>query len=187
MKNLLVSLLLFCSTSAAYAQALQPNWEDALQSELAQFKACEQEMVNNINTCNQFIGKTLKTVYKVNDFYAADLGRHMIVSEMATYLEESGKWSLLGHAYEQTALNQAQANANKSKAVVALYLNEEGIGLISLILPGELNASGTWGFRVPNSAAFFISDPEKSYVGKGLSYSFDRSLLKDVKLYSRNY
>lgn len=186
MKNIFLILLLLLS-AAAYSQKLNSTWENSLKNELEQFKACEQEQTTGVNPCNYFIGQALNTVYKVNDFYAADLGRHMLVNEIVYHLKGSKEWTLLGHGYEQNALKEAQAYANASKAVVAVYLNEEGIGLVSLILPGELVASGTWGFRVPNSAAFFINNPEKSYVGKGLSYSFDRSLLKEVYLYGRNY
>lgn len=66
-------------------------------------------------------------------------------------------------------------------------MGEDGIGLVSLILPGEMKPSGTWGSQVPNSASFSVHQPAKSYVGKGLSYSFERKMLKDVQLFSRNY
>lgn len=186
MKKTFLFVLLFCS-SFVFAQGVQPKWEETLSSEVEQFKACEQTTENGINSCNYFIGQALSTVYKINDFYAGDLGRHMLVGEIAQFLDENKQWTLIGHGYEQTALNEAQAHTNAGKAVVALYLNEEGIGLISLILPGSLIPSGTWGLEVPNSASFIINDPEKSYVGKGLSYSFDRKLLKGVMLYARNY
>lgn len=186
MKNTLVILLWFCS-AAASAQGVHSKWEEALNSELEQFKTCEQTMVNGINSCNYFIGQALKTVYKINDFYAPDLDRYMLAGEIGRHLEENKQWTLLGHGYEQTVLKEAQGYANAGKAVVAIYLNEEDIGLVSLILPGTMKESGTWGFQVPNSAAFMINDPEKSYVGKGLSYSFDRKLLKGVMLYGRSY
>lgn len=186
MKNILI-LVLLISSAALHAQQIQPNWEESLKSELEQFKACEQKMINGINACNPFIGQTLQTVYQINDFYAPDLGRHLLVSEIFQYLKDSKQWTLLGHGYEQKALNGAQANANASKAAVAVYLNQEGLGFVSLILPGEMKISGTWGCQVPNSAAFFIENPEKSYVGKGLSYSFDRKTLKEVLLFGRNY
>lgn len=111
----------------------------------------------------------------------------MVVGEIAEYLESSSQWTLLGHAYEQEALNKAQNYANTRKAAVAVYLNEEGLGHVSFILPGDMNPSGSWGFNVPNSASFFMSTPQKSYVDKGLSYAFDRSLIKDVLIYGRNY
>lgn len=186
MKNILILAMLFYSV-ALQAQKAHPKWEEKLRSELEEFKACEQKMVNGINSCNPFTGQGLQSVYQINDFYAPDLGRHMLVSEIFQYLKEGRQWTLLGRGYEQQALNGAQEYANAGKAVVAIYLNNEGLGLVSLILPGEMKESGTWGCQVPNSAAFFIETPEKSYVGKGLSYAFDRKTLKEVLLFGRNY
>jgi hypothetical protein len=158
-----------------------------LNRDLEQFMACDNVVAAGINPCNRFIGGSLSSVYKINDFYSKGLGRYMLVSEIATYLSGNQKWSLLGKGFEQKALVQAQELANTGKAVVAIYLNNEGIGHVSIILPGELKPSGTWGFQVPNSASFFISTPERSYVGKGLSYAFERPLLNGVLLYARNY
>ncbi len=172
---------------AGYAQQLNPQWKEKLERDLTEFQACDQQLVNGINTCNPFIGKSLTTVYKVNDFYSAELGRFMLVSEIVDYLKDNKQWKLLGHGYEQEVLKEAQSFANSNKAVVAVYLNEENIGLLSLILPGEMKTSGTWSCKVPNSAAFIIGSPEKSYIEKGLSYSFDRKILKSVLLYGRSY
>ncbi|WP_017729703.1 hypothetical protein [Nafulsella turpanensis] len=169
------------------AQQLSSQWEMNLRDELVQFKACQKEVNNGINPCNEYIGQAVKAVYQLNDFYAAGKGRYMLVSEISHFLEESDQWVFLGHAYEEEALNKAQLYANENKAAVAVYLNEEGIGLVSIILPGEMKNSGTWGLPVPNSAAFFVYDPARSYIGKSLSYAFERRLLKEVRLYGRQY
>lgn len=133
------------------------------------------------------MGSALSTVYKIDDFYSKELGRHMLVSEISSFLKSSQKWKALGYAYDQKALTEAQTLANAKTAVVAIYLNAEGIGHVSIIVPGELRLSGTWGFPVPNSASMFPGHPEKSYVDKALSYSFEKSHLKNVLLYARNY
>ena len=73
------------------------------------------------------------------------------------------------------------------KAVVALYMTPSGAGHVAIILPGELQPSGSWGLNVPNSASFLMMEPQRSYVGKGLSYAFAKTHLKDVVLYARNY
>lgn len=159
-----------------------------LNRDLEQFKACNSgATVKGINPCNKFIGSALTTIYNINDFYSKEQGRHMLVSEISSYLSGNTSWNLLGKGFDQQALTKAQEIANAGKAVVAIYLNSEGIGHISIILPGELKPSGTWGFMVPNSASFFISDPAKSYVGKGLSYAYERPQLNGVLLYARNY
>ena len=179
------STLLF-QLSDVFGQGLNNNWKQDLNNSLQQFKSCENTSENGINTCNKFIGGMLKTVYKVNDFYSQTSGRYMRVSEIAAFLEENKRWKLLGHAYEQDALDQAQSHANTKKPAIAVYLDEENIGHVSLILPGELKPSGSWGFNVPNSASFFINQPENSYIGKGLSYAFKRNMIKEVLLYARN-
>ena len=174
-------LLLF---APSYGQTLNNNWEQELAASLKQFMKCTN---SGGTACNNYVGESLTKVYKVNDFYSSKLGRYMMVSEIEKYLAEEGKWTLLGHVYDQKTLTEAQQSANSKKAVVALYTNDEGIGHISLILPGELHTSGSWGLKVPNSASFFANQPENSYIGKGLSYAFGKNMIKDVVLYVRNY
>ena len=186
MKNyIIIAFCLFCSLS--YGQSINSHWSRTLNNELEQFKTCENIASTGISPCNKFVGGALSTVYNINDFYSKELGRHMLISEISDFLKNSNKWTLLGHAYEQEALNEAQNYANARKAAVAVYISEEGTGHVSLILPGEMNPSGSWRFKVPNSASFFLSTPEKSYVDKGLSYAFERNLIKEVLLYGRNY
>lgn len=180
------SFTLLFQLSASYGQSLNNNWKQELTSSLQEFKNCENTAAEGINPCNKFVGAMLKTVYRNNDFYSKSSGRYMLVSEIAKFLEGSSEWKLLGHGYEQDALDQAQKYANTKKAAVAVYLDEENIGHVSLILPGELKPSGSWGFNVPNSASFFLSKPENSYIGKGLSYAFKRNMLKGVLLYARS-
>lgn len=181
------TIIVFFFYSLSYSQSINSNWKQELTNEFDQFRACENTAETGINPCNKFIGRSLRTVYKVNDFYAKELGRYMLVSEIEGFLKDSKRWTLLGHGYEQEALNKAQDYANAKKAVVAVYLNEENLGHLAIILPGALQPSGSWGFQVPNSAAYFMSEPEKSYMNKGLSYSFPRNLIKEVLIYGRNY
>ena len=186
MKNYIILVFSLCY-SLSYGQSINSQWKQALNNELEQFKACENTAATGTNPCNKFVGSALSTVYNINDFYSKTLGRHMLIGEIADFLKDNNQWTLLGHAYEQEALNEAQNYANARKAAVAVFINEEGIGHVSLILPGELSPSGSWGFKVPNSASFFLSTPEKSYMDKGLSYAFERNLIKEVLLYGRNY
>lgn len=180
------TLALLFSLLTVHGQSLNTQWQQELNNSLQQFKNCENVPVNGINPCNKFVGGMLKTVYNINDFYSQESGRYMRVSEIAEFLKDNQQWQLLGHAYEQQALDQAQNHANTKKAVVAVYLDTDNIGHVSLIIPGELKPSGSWGFNVPNSASFFLSQPENSYVGKGLSYAFKRNMIKEVLLYARN-
>jgi len=183
----LVGLLLIQSTSNG--QSINPSWEQDLNTSLKEFQSCRNTntVVQGISPCNKFLGQSLKTVYKIDDFYSKEMGRYMLVSEIADFLDKSDKWTLLGHAYEQNILNEAQSLANSKNAVVAIYLNSDDIGHISVILPGEIKPSGSWGFQVPNSVSFFSSEPENSYVNKGLSYAFGRNIIMKVLIYKRNY
>ena len=178
-------LLTLAGATITHGQNLNSSWKKSLDESLKSFIDCESNG-QSTTPCTNFVGETVNTVYQVNDFYSQKLGRYMLVNETAQYLESNPKWKQLGKAYEQNALKEAQQYANSGKAVVAIYLNDQGVGHMALILPGELQPSGSWGLSVPNSASFLTSDAEKSYVGKGLSYAFPRNILKDVVIYSRN-
>lgn len=164
------------------AQSLNNNWSSELTEILRQFTACDESI-----DCSQFSGKSLHSVYKVNDFFSSQQKRYMQGLEIVDFLKGSTKWKMIGHAYQQDVLKEAQQHANNKMAVVALYHDDSGASHVALILPGELQASGSWGLQVPNSASFLLADPARSYVGKGLSYAFAKHHLKDVVIFVRSY
>lgn len=182
--NKLVTLfpIIFFASLACGAQSLNSNWTSDLETELKEFTSCDDDM-----DCSEFSGRILQTVYKLNDFYQPQEKRFMNVAEIIAFLQDSKSWTMLGHAYQQDVLNQAQQYANSKKAVIAVYPGANGVGHVALILPGELQPSGSWGLSVPNSASFLTMDPAKSYVGKGLSYAFTKHHLKDLVIFARNY
>ena len=110
----------------------------------------------------------------------------MTGTEITEFLENSSQWTKIGFAYTQQNLTKAQELANSGKAVVAIYIGEDNLGHVSIILPGELTTSGSWGLKVPNSASFFMNTPQQSYLNKPLSYAFTRNMIKNVIIYSRN-
>ena len=169
----------------AKAQSINENWKQELAKAVAEFKSCKQDVADNVNPCSKFTGESLKTVYKLDDFYSAELKRYLTGSEIVKFLEGSSKWTKSGSALNQETLNMAQNNANKSIAVVAVYADEDGLGHVALILPGELSTSGTWSRNVPNCASFFMNTPEKSFSEKGLSYAFSKSMINKVIIYTR--
>ncbi|MBL3658340.1 hypothetical protein [Fulvivirga sediminis] len=181
--DFLFILLFVLLSSVAFSQQINTNWNTDLEEALSAFHDCENESED----CYQYIGKSLATVYKVNDFYSKANSTYMPVAEIHEYLSNNNAWSELGPAYSQDALQKAQQKANDKKAVVAVYINNEGLGHVALILPGSLQPSGSWGLQVPNAASFFAKDPSRSFINKGLSYAFGKSIIKDVKLYTRNY
>ena len=180
-KSVFVSFFLLASSSLM-GQSLNPNWNTDLKNSLQQFLSCQ----GGSQSCAKFIGESLNTVYKVNDFYSVKSGRYMLPGEIATFLKESKQWKMLGPSYDQKVLTQAQEHANAKKAVVAVYMNESGIGHVVVIVPGQVERSGSWGLDVPNAASFFPTQPDKSFVGKGLSFAFGKTMLKDVQIYARN-
>ncbi len=183
--TLISTVFILMCTTLAQSQTLNNNWKQSLDESLKSFMACKDNGAA-INPCSKYVGESVNTVYQVNDFYSQKLGRYMLIEEIAEYLKGDTKWKTLGKAFNQDALKEAQQAANSKKGVVAIYLNSSGVGHMALILPGELQPSGSWGMSVPNSASFLLSDSGKSYVAKGLSYAFPRNVLMDVLLYVRN-
>jgi hypothetical protein len=185
-KTFSIFTVALCCTLSSYGQSLNENWEQDLANSMTQFMNCATTSPDK-SQCSSFISESLVKVYKVNAFYSDKLKRHLQIYEISKSMIDGGSWTLLGYAYDQKALNEAQKCANANKAVIAVYTTVSGGKHIALILPGKLDYSGSWGFNVPNSASFFFDDPAKSYVGKGLSYAFAKNMIKDVALYCRKY
>ncbi len=181
-----VSLIMLLSFSTSFGQSLNENWKKDLSVSLEQFLTCTSSTGEKYQ-CSTFIGESISKVYKTNAFFSEKLSRYLRINEIPKSLGESGQWTSLGYAYDQEALAKAQNSANAHKAVIAVYTTPTGIGHIAVILPGKLQYSGSWGFNVPNAASFSFADAGKSFVDKGLSYAFAKSMIKDVVLYSRNY
>ena len=181
--RLITTGLLLSGVPSLYGQSLNANWSSDLKTSLEQFLSCTA--IPGSKECTKFLGESLQTVYKVNDFYSKS--QYMNSTEIAAFLKSSKQWSKIGHAYEQNILKEAQDQANKKKAVVAEYTNEAGIGHVVVITPGKLQSSGSWGLSVPNAASFFLPQPSKSFVDKSLAFAFAKAQLKDVVIYVRNY
>ena len=103
---------------------------------------------------------------------------------VANYIKKSSNWKLLGDASSQDILKQAQDAANNNKAVVALMASDNGADHIAVIAPGSLVNCGKVGLKCPNSISFFVNNPDKSFSGKPLAYSF--KTLDGIKIYARN-
>jgi hypothetical protein len=179
-------LLAALFSGTTYGQSVNPNWKQELSTSLEDFLKCTGSPSDG-KSCTKFIAESLRKVYKINDFYTQNTGQYMTVNEITSFVKNSEQWALLGHSYEQTTLATAQTHANAKKAVIAVYQNASGIGHVALIVPGELRPSGSWGLNVPAAASFLPTEPEKSFVDKGLSYGFAKNMLKDVLIYVRNY
>lgn len=179
-------LVLIIIVTSSNAQSINSNWKKDMSALLEKFMTCTSSGSDSY-TCSAFISESINKVYKVNGLYSDKSKRYLQLKEIAKNFDDASQWTQLGHAYDQKVLSDAQDLANANKAVVAVYKTADGVSHIALILPGEIQFSGTWNFKVPNSASFVLNDPSKSYVGKGLSYAFSRTMIKDVFLYVKKY
>ena len=161
-----ITLIFLSFAVLTFGQSINNNWKEELSKSIEAFKKCDQTFVNGVNPCSKYIGEAVKTVYQVNDFYSQESVRYLTGTEIIEYLKSGDQWKLLGYGYDQKALSEAQDYANSNKAVVAVYLSDEQIGHVSLILPGKLIKSGSWGFDVPNSVSFFIKSDFSCHITK---------------------
>jgi hypothetical protein len=183
----LLSIIFFTFSTFAFAQSINANWRTELTKSVEESKTCQNTQSSNYNPCTKYISESLNIVYGLNDFYSEQFNRDLTGTEITKYLETNDSWMPIGPAYDQSNLDEAQKLSNAGNAVVAVYVDKEQLGNVSIILPGEQIGSGSWGMRVPNSVAFFIHAPQKSYLNKGLSYAFTRNMIKDVVLYKKVY
>lgn len=183
LKVIFVAFSISISLNSAFAQNLNGAWKKDMTASLEEFLQCKV----GAGQCNDFMGESLNKIYKINDFYALKSSRYMVATEIAKFLKESDKWTSLGPSYNQKVLSTAQEHANAKKAVVAVYMNSAGVGHVVIVTPGQLQSSGSWGLNVPNVVSFFSTQPEKSFVDKGLSFAFGKNLMKDIIFYSRKY
>lgn len=178
-------VVMLLASVCVYGQGVNPNWKPELKANLDKFLQCTA--TGEKATCSNYIGESLKVVYKIDDFYNKKSGKYMTAGEIAAFLKTSGSWTSLGQSYDQQVLDRAGELANARKAVVAVYNNAAGIGHIVLITPGDMTVSGSWGLKVPAAASFFPIEPAKSFTDKALSFAFSKQMLKDVTLYVRKY
>ena len=184
--SILFTAIMLLVFPVSYGQNTAGNWKQEADASLQQFLNCVSTSADK-SQCSVYIGEAIARIYKLNNLYSEKEGRYLMIKEMSKSMGEHGEWKLLGHAYEQNVLAEAQEYANANKAVIAVYKTAAGVGHIAVILPGNLQYSGSWGFNVPNSASFSSNEPDKSYAGKGLSYAFTKNMIKDVELYSSAY
>ena len=159
-----------------------PAWKQHVEWTLNQQLACH-EAVDDVSPCNRFVGRALERVWGYKDFVRGS--EYLLANDIVSQVLVMGdKWVEIGRANEQESLDASAQWANKGHAVIALSPGAP-YGHVALVLPGPLSASAGWALKVPNSASFLFKRPEKSYVGKPLSFAFGPEKKQDVKLYYR--
>lgn len=177
---LILFALLFANI--AFSQKLNTNWSTELNAVLTEFKSCS-------SNCRPYLPKALKTVYPTvdEDFVSESTKKPMRSNELITYMKETGKWIELGSATDQATLDKAAANAAEGKATIAVLEKPDGGAHISIIIPGKLTPSGSWGVKTPNTASLFMYKPVNSHMDKPLSYCYSPGDRTFVKIYVFNY
>jgi hypothetical protein len=162
------------------------DWQKDVEFMLNQFMSCK-DPIDDQSPCNYFLARALKRIYNISDFdQPGKPGQYLSANQIGTYLAVSGKWTKLGIASDQNALNQAKGYADVKKAIVA-SMQAQPNDHVAIILPGPLSLSSSWKLKVPNSASFFLKKPQNSYVGKPLSFAFKSEDTGSVAIYGRNY
>lgn len=184
MKQIICAWLFFVPF---FAKSQDVNWEtkewaNDVKTILASFMSCGGPTAAN-TPCNVFLGQALSRVYGIDDFKITG-GGYMSANDIAGYVENDSKWTVLGAGNDANALKQAQGYANLGKAVVAVEYVQSGHGHVCMIIPGNLVFSPKWNLNCPNSASLFLGKPNSSYVGKSLAFAFSQPA--QVKIYGRN-
>jgi hypothetical protein len=180
-RSAVVGALSFFVLTSVFAQG-PPEWQADVEAMLHEFMTC-QSPIDDVSPCNRFVGRALKRIYNIDDFTKPN-GEFMTANEIAGAVAASGNWTKLGNASDQKALNEAQGYANVKKAIIAVSSGSPH-GHVAIILPGSQTQSGSWGLKVPNSASFFLNKPDKSYIGKPLSFAWTTP--NGVSIYGRNF
>jgi len=159
-----------CETRKRPAPApLQVQFESRLQP----LKQCVAA-VDDVAACNRFVGRALELLFNNSDFKSGS--QYLLANDIANGLNTAGNirgWTKLGEASEQAVLEKAQSLSNEGAQVVAVKTAPRA-GHVVLILPGSTERFDLPGFswgtlKTPNSASFFLNNPERVFVGCPLS------------------
>jgi hypothetical protein len=182
MKTILTAAF-FLIHLTAFSQA--KNWEATLNQALQDFKTCMT--AENKTVCQTYTAKAIKQVYSVTDFYQASSKSDMTPFEIQEFISNSSRWTNLGQAFKPEVLSKAQELSNAGKLVLVILKGDSPADAhVSLVLPGDLQASGSWGMSVPNVAAFFTHNPGNSFVNKSVSYAYTKGMILQLEVYARN-
>src|SRR5690606_21988979 len=96
--TIILYFLLF--VTFANGQSINANWQQDLNLATEELKKCENTNPSGVSSCNHYMGNALKQIYKIDDFYSARDERNMLAHEIAEFLKNSEKWTLLGYGFE---------------------------------------------------------------------------------------
>jgi len=158
-------------------------WKTGYLNIIYQELVCKpDEPEQDRSPCNFFASNLLERGWGFTDF--KNEGEYKSANQIAEFLYSDANWRALGSGDSQSTLTKAQEYANEGYPVFAVFTGNPN-GHITIIIPGSLAASGSWGLNVPNSASFRLDSITLTYVGKRLSTSFRASDKSMVMLYAR--
>lgn len=140
-----------------------------------------------VKKCNDFVADSIQREWSVDDFWLSDKSRFMNVREIKTWLPIEGSlngWEFLGTANEAAAHASAAEKAGAGQPVVAVYHDGRDPGYVALVLPGDLQNSGTYGIPVSRIAQTSLNNPANSFVGCAFSYGLGKSKASETLLYT---
>ena len=169
---------------SAHPWAKDTPWVEWLSWAEEKIAACHSTKSNLApRDCARFAGEALTQVYRAQSF-AAQGTRPSNNTIARTVRDARSGWTRLGTAADQSALEAAQREANRGRAVIAT-MPAGGQDHVAIILPGALQYSSTWRLKVPRTAITFMGNPKRSFFGKPISFGFSLAKGRDLELYAR--
>lgn len=153
------------------------------------FKCLDRSDPNNYSLqdraqCYWFTGRAIDSLYGLDSF--RDENGYLSASAMAQQLHANqiSGWKPLGPASDQETLKLGAKLSKKKTPVIAAWLGNNGQGHVSLILPGGLAYSSSWGLKVPNSANISMGAINNSFYGCRLSFALSKDKISDTVLFT---
>ena len=179
LRSIFFASALLAATTAVHAQS--DPWTQHSDWVSSAIESCKSATEDR-SGCRHFPGEALRELFGIGDF-CTDSGCMRAVEMEYEFRNHPDKWSAIGQASDQAALDKAHELAVSGKAVVAVQ-NVDDLGQVAIIMPGKPVPSGRWSLdRVPVAAAARVDAPEKSVFGQGINWVFSNPA--QVTLYTR--
>jgi hypothetical protein len=198
--HLVVLVGILANNSVVSAQCTNINapetvaWVNGIiASALGQDNACrmgapDRDTFASSTACNIFVGRVMARMYGLSDFVDSN-GSFRRANQIAALLPTFGNnWVDLGIADNQNVLDSAAKAANLGHVVLAVWANPIAgkPGHVTLIGPGPLTASSSWGLKTPVAASFTLDDVESAFLGQPLACAFGKSKKSTTHLWKYN-
>ena len=161
-----ILLLVNCSEEKKSSEQKRLTIETILE----EYNTC-QDAAETSHECKNFTARAICEYYGIDDLKKD--GKYVDYPEIYEIVSTSPEWKNLGMATDQEVLDNAQNEANKGYAVVAINTNDEH-KLAIMVIEGKQVKSGSWGASVPNCAAFFPANGPEPFINKTMNYAWSK-------------